>query len=174
MTPFAGVGVNVAMEDALHLARNIIASKPSWPTETERRSSLAAALAKYEAEMFVRAEDYAKQTWMYLGLFFHERGGIAMVEHFERMRAQEAAAADTVATTVAVAVAVEAKEATASETETEAETITKIDTETEPEIEPKMFTEEKKKKTELSQPISVSVSVEEIPVPQTEKLKPEV
>lgn len=100
MTPFAGVGVNVAMEDALHLARNIIASKPSWPTN--RRSGLATALAAYEAEMFIRAEDYAKQTWMYLGLFFHERGGIAMVEHFERIRAQEAAAAVTAAAAAAV------------------------------------------------------------------------
>ncbi|KAI4125439.1 MAG: hypothetical protein LQ338_004242 [Usnochroma carphineum] len=90
MTPFAGVGVNVAMEDALHLARNIVAAKDSWQTD---RLSLAAALQKYEADMWVRAEEYAKQTWMYLGLFFHERGGVAMVEHFERTRAQEAAAA---------------------------------------------------------------------------------
>ena len=86
MTPFAGVGVNVAMEDSLHLARNIITVKDSWQT------GLPAALQKYDADMFVRAEEYAKQTWMYLGLFFHERGGIAMVEHFERARAREAAA----------------------------------------------------------------------------------
>ena len=90
MTPFAGVGVNVAMEDALHLARNIIAAKDLWQTD---KSAMATALKEYEAEMFVRAEEYAKQTWMYLGLFFHERGGIAMVEHFERTRAQEAVAA---------------------------------------------------------------------------------
>ncbi|KAL9598757.1 MAG: hypothetical protein Q9179_003794 [Wetmoreana sp. 5 TL-2023] len=90
MTPFAGVGVNVAMEDALHLARNIVAAKDSWQTD---KSGIVIALQKYEADMFVRAEDYAKQTWMYLGLFFHERGGIAMVEHFEQTRAQEAAAA---------------------------------------------------------------------------------
>ena len=90
MTPFAGVGVNVAMEDALHLARNIVAAKHLWQTD---KSAMATALKEYEAEMFVRAEEYAKQTWMYLGLFFHERGGIAMVEHFEQTRAQEAVAA---------------------------------------------------------------------------------
>lgn len=90
MTPFAGVGVNVAMEDALHLARNIIAAKDLWETD---KSAMATALQKYETEMFVRAEEYAKLTWMYLGLFFHERGGIAMVEHFERTRAEEAASA---------------------------------------------------------------------------------
>ena len=84
MTPFAGVGVNVAMEDALHLARNIVAAKDLWQTD---KSAMATALKEYEAEMFVRAEEYARQTWMYLGLFLHERGGIAMVEHFERTRA---------------------------------------------------------------------------------------
>ena len=124
MTPFAGVGVNVAMEDALHLARNIIASKTSWVTE--HRSGLAAALQKYEAEMFVRAEDYAKQTWMYLGLFFHERGGIAMVENFERTRAQEAAAATAAATAAAAAAVVEGQEP-ASQTETVAEEKAKVD-----------------------------------------------
>lgn len=90
MTPFAGVGVNVAMEDALRLARHIIAAKESRETD---ELAFATALQRYEADMFVRAEEYAKQTWMYLDLFFHERGGIAMVEHFERTRAQEAAAA---------------------------------------------------------------------------------
>ena len=80
------------MEDALHLARNIIAA---WQTEEDKSAMVATALKDYEADMFVRAEEYAKQTWMYLGLFFHERGGIAMVEHFERTRAQEAAALPT-------------------------------------------------------------------------------
>ena len=105
MTPFAGVGVNVAMEDALHLARNIVAAKKDqWQTEDEK-SAMATALKDYEADMFARAEEYAKQTWMYLGLFFHERGGIAMVEHFERTRAQEAAAAAALPTDENVEVA---------------------------------------------------------------------
>jgi 2-polyprenyl-6-methoxyphenol hydroxylase-like FAD-dependent oxidoreductase len=91
MTPFAGVGVNVALEDALHLARNIIAHKGDWHAvpQADGRIGLAAALKEYEEAMFVRAEEFAKQTWMYLCLFFHERGGIAMVEHFEQTRAQD-------------------------------------------------------------------------------------
>jgi 2-polyprenyl-6-methoxyphenol hydroxylase-like FAD-dependent oxidoreductase len=95
MTPFAGVGVNAAMEDALHLARKIIGHKDNWSalSPAESRIGLAAALKDYEEAMFVRAEDFAKQTWMYLGLFFHERGGIAMVEHFEQTRAQDKATA---------------------------------------------------------------------------------
>ena len=95
MTPFAGVGVNVAMEDALHLARNIVGHKGdrSALPNTDSKLGLAAALNDYEEAMFSRAEDYAKQTWMYLGLFFHERGGVAMVEHFEQSRAQDKASA---------------------------------------------------------------------------------
>jgi 2-polyprenyl-6-methoxyphenol hydroxylase-like FAD-dependent oxidoreductase len=95
MTPFAGVGVNVAMEDALELAKAIIARKSNWEASTFHDSiSLSAAVKEYEIEVFVRAEKYAKETWMYLGLFFHERGGVAMVEHFEKVRAQEKANAE--------------------------------------------------------------------------------
>ena len=76
MTPFAGVGVNVAMEDALKLGRSIVTNKQA---SSFNRS---AAISAYEDEMFARAEVYAKETWMYLNLFFHERGGQAMWEHF--------------------------------------------------------------------------------------------
>ncbi|KAK2741489.1 hypothetical protein FQN57_005622 [Myotisia sp. PD_48] len=85
MTPFAGVGVNVAMQDALVLGRNIIKLR------NEGVKSFASAVSDYETEMFDRAEKYATQTMMYLGLFFHERGGVAMVEHFDRVKAKEAA-----------------------------------------------------------------------------------
>lgn len=197
MTPFAGVGVNVAMEDALHLARNIITSKSSW--STEHKSPLATALANYEAEMFIRAEDYAKQTWMYLGLFFHERGGIAMVEHFERIRAkeaQEAVAATAVgaaaAVGVAVAVAVEGQETTVSRTENETEsqiesesqtatesesqTATETESETQSESqsnsEPETEPESEKLNDEKPETTQAVVSVAEIsiaiPIPQTE------
>ena len=82
MSPFAGVGVNVAMEDALELALAII---------NEPRADLANAVQQYEKAMHSRVEEYAKQSWMFLNLFFHERGGAAMMEHFERVRAQEQA-----------------------------------------------------------------------------------
>lgn len=108
MTPFAGVGVNASMEDALHLARKIIGHKDDWNAlpPQESRTGLAAALREYEEAMFVRAEDFAKQTWMYLGLFFHERGGIAMVEHFEQAKAQEKATTDQETAAAAVLEAV--------------------------------------------------------------------
>lgn len=107
MTPFAGVGVNVAMQDALELARAIIASKSTWSSSDTfgAGSSLAAATKEYETAMFARAHKFAKETWMYLGLFFHQRGGIAMVEHFEQIKAQEKEAAAATAAAAAAAAA---------------------------------------------------------------------
>lgn len=92
ITPFAGVGVNVGMQDALELAEKLIthikasSERPHW--DAGRASSCIAA---YEEAMFDRAESYARQTMMYLDLFFHERGGKAMVEHFDRVKAAETA-----------------------------------------------------------------------------------
>ncbi|GKZ95734.1 hypothetical protein AnigIFM59636_009742 [Aspergillus niger] len=90
MTPFAGVGVNVGMEDALELARAIIARKSSWEDGQPfaGANSLSAAVGQYEQAMFPRAEGYARETWMYLNLFFNERGGHAMCEHFAKAKEQ--------------------------------------------------------------------------------------
>lgn len=73
MTPFAGVGVNVAMKDALQLAHAIC--EPD-------RVNLSDSLRKFEVEMWKRAKSNAEATMMYLDLFFNERGGVAMVEYF--------------------------------------------------------------------------------------------
>lgn len=109
-----GVGVNLAMQDALDLAESIIARKDQLQISGQNTSAeLSEAAQEYEESMYVRAEENANATWMYLGLFFHERGGVAMVEHFERVRAKERAEvearADALATesqpTAAVAVA---------------------------------------------------------------------
>ena len=57
MTPFAGVGVNAAMLDALELGRAIIHCKePADGTE------IASVLAEYEARLFPRGEAYAQKT----------------------------------------------------------------------------------------------------------------
>ena len=40
------------------------------------------ALRSYEEKMYKRAHEAAKMNKIYERLFFHERGGIAMVEHF--------------------------------------------------------------------------------------------
>jgi 2-polyprenyl-6-methoxyphenol hydroxylase-like FAD-dependent oxidoreductase len=53
MTPFAGEGVNMAMQDALELALSII----------EQPHDLAAAVASYEKGMFPRAEQVTQKTW---------------------------------------------------------------------------------------------------------------
>ena len=95
MTPFAGVGVNVAMEDALHLFESIHQRISTWLAPWEPSSvlpsdiSLSGAIREYETEMFARAERYAKETWMYLGYFFHEQGGQPMIDHFTRKRIQD-------------------------------------------------------------------------------------
>ncbi|KAI0814538.1 monooxygenase [Xylaria sp. FL0064] len=94
MAPFAGVGVNVAMEDALQLAQSLVTCKGicAKTALNTHEHHLSDAVRKYEGDMFVRAEAYAKETWMYLNLFFHERGGRPMCEHFanEKKRATEA------------------------------------------------------------------------------------
>ncbi|KAI1086599.1 hypothetical protein F5B19DRAFT_498210 [Rostrohypoxylon terebratum] len=87
MTPFAGVGVNVAMKDALDLAHSIIGKE----TELEQKDplSLDVRLPKFEVEMWARAKQNAEATMMYQDLFFHKRGGVAMVEHFAKRRLEE-------------------------------------------------------------------------------------
>ena len=81
MAPFAGVGVNVAMKDALDLAHAICRTA---------REKLSISLRQFEIEMWKRAKQDAEATMMYLDLFFNKRGGIAMVEHVAKKRQEEA------------------------------------------------------------------------------------
>ena len=53
MTPFAGEGVNVALHDSLLLSKEILA----------RIDDVDGAAAKYETEMFPRAETFQQATW---------------------------------------------------------------------------------------------------------------
>ncbi|KAH8725277.1 hypothetical protein GQ44DRAFT_707455 [Phaeosphaeriaceae sp. PMI808] len=55
MTPFAGVGVNVGMTDALVLAKEIV-------TVSKGEKNLDEAVLAYEKEMFPRAAKYAAKT----------------------------------------------------------------------------------------------------------------
>ncbi|KAH7408355.1 hypothetical protein DE146DRAFT_646045 [Phaeosphaeria sp. MPI-PUGE-AT-0046c] len=55
MTPFAGVGVNVGMTDALILAKEIVAA-------CKGEKTLDDAVQAYEKEMFPRAEKYMRKT----------------------------------------------------------------------------------------------------------------
>lgn len=98
MTPFAGVGVNVAMEDALSLANQIKQWKQNaWDKAGSSASAslLIDPIRAYEEEMFSRAQRYAEETMMYYDLFFHERGGVAMCEQFAKAKAEEKAKAKT-------------------------------------------------------------------------------
>ncbi len=62
MTPFAGVGVNLAMVDALDLAKAIISCGGD-------RDKIPDAVKAFEDEMLTRAEQFAKKT--YKGLVGH-------------------------------------------------------------------------------------------------------
>ncbi|KAL1856468.1 hypothetical protein VTK73DRAFT_8274 [Phialemonium thermophilum] len=70
MTPYAGEGVNVAMEDALKLARAITDGKPA---DGDGGDALDAAVVAYEEEMWPRAEKVARladellKLWMFSG-----------------------------------------------------------------------------------------------------------
>lgn len=55
MTPFAGVGVNVGMTDALVLAREIVAA-------VKGQKDVGEAIREYERGMWPRAEKYARKT----------------------------------------------------------------------------------------------------------------
>lgn len=73
MTPFAGVGVNLAMVDSLTLAKAVVECGNSG-------AHLAEAIKTYEEEMFVRAEQFARKT------------GKGLVNHFSAGGAEELAA----------------------------------------------------------------------------------
>jgi 2-polyprenyl-6-methoxyphenol hydroxylase-like FAD-dependent oxidoreductase len=67
MTPFAGVGVNVALADALDLAKALLKRKSSF--EADLHGNLANALQEYEGPMFERAKENMEKTMV--GLQFH-------------------------------------------------------------------------------------------------------
>lgn len=95
MCPFAGVGVNVGMLDALQCARAIIARKPEWDhlATFGEKQSLAAAIAEYEEEMFARSAKDAAKTMEYQNVFFNPVGAEYMVEYFGNIKAKEEATA---------------------------------------------------------------------------------
>ena len=65
MTPFAGVGVNVAMEDALQLAHAIIKCRAD-------RREMVEEVWEFEKAMFERAEKNARLTYKNLVRSFGE------------------------------------------------------------------------------------------------------
>lgn len=83
MTPFAGVGANVALADALSLARALLKRKDTFVADLH--SNLADALQEYEGPMFERAKENMEKTWV--GLQHHfSAGGIE--DRVRRLRAR--------------------------------------------------------------------------------------
>lgn len=89
MGPFAGVGVNLAMQDAMDLAMALIAYKD---TLVSNQQSLWDAIAVYEAKMFPRGQIYAQKTFENGKARFREDAPKGLVETFQRaMREREKA-----------------------------------------------------------------------------------
>ena len=81
MTPFAGVGVNVAMADALDLAKALLKNKEAF--EDDLSGSLKDALQEYETLMFKRAKENMEKTWIGLQNHFSATG---IDERVKRLR----------------------------------------------------------------------------------------
>ena len=85
MTPFAGVGVNVALADALSLARALIKRKNAPGLKVNVKQSVAEALREYEGMMFERAKENMSKTWEGLQQHFSKEG---IEERVRRLQAR--------------------------------------------------------------------------------------
>ena len=93
MTPFAGVGVNVALADALDLSRALLKRKGGWEANVDDlQPHLAEALREYEGKMFERGEENMVKTWKGLQHHFSAGGVEEWVGRLEgRAKMREAA-----------------------------------------------------------------------------------
>ena len=90
MTPFAGVGVNLALADALDLSRALLKRKGDFEVDLHRH--LTDALHEYEGSMFERAEENMVKTWAGLQHHFSARGIDERVKRLQgRAKMREAA-----------------------------------------------------------------------------------
>lgn len=77
MSPFAGEGANMALQDGAELAKSIVAHP----------GDLEAALAAYESPMFARAEEKARESAMGAEVLFRPGGPKPLVDFFADMAA---------------------------------------------------------------------------------------
>ena len=90
MTPFAGVGVNVGLADALDLARGLLKRKSKF--DADLPGNLAEALQEYEGPMFERAKDNMVKSWGGLQHHFSAHGIDERVKRLQgRAKQREAA-----------------------------------------------------------------------------------
>ncbi|KAK9454612.1 FAD/NAD(P)-binding domain-containing protein [Dipodascopsis uninucleata] len=83
MTPFAGVGVNVALTDAMCLAKALL----KWNIELSRGQFeyIDMAIREYEEPMFERAKIYMEKTMVGLNLHFSADGIDQRVKHMRKV-----------------------------------------------------------------------------------------
>ena len=80
MTPFAGQGVNLAMEDSLRLSESIIsacnalAASASAPSRDQIQTTLSTRVADFELDMFARASEIQQLTADSMQLMYFEPG----------------------------------------------------------------------------------------------------
>ena len=86
MPPYAGEGVNMAMLDALVLARQLL---------SERWNDTRSAIAAYEREMFARTSEIAKVTIRNTETFHSPSAGVQLVELFRGFAAERTALSAT-------------------------------------------------------------------------------
>lgn len=86
MTPFAGVGVNVALTDALDLARALLKRKHLFQAD-DFHANLNEALQEYESSMFIRAKENMEKTWIGLQNHFSADGIEQRVKRLEHGKA---------------------------------------------------------------------------------------
>ena len=81
MTPFAGVGVNTAMADALSLAKSLISKKDSFLAKIySDKHNISIAIKEYEIEMFERSKKAAMKTEQGLKGHFAKDGAELMLK----------------------------------------------------------------------------------------------
>ncbi|ATZ56357.1 hypothetical protein BCIN_13g01980 [Botrytis cinerea B05.10] len=83
MTPFAGVGVNVALNDAMLLTHALLKQKDNF--EADLKGSLKQAIEEYEEQMFVIAKKNMEKTYQGLKLHFSADGVDHMVARLQKM-----------------------------------------------------------------------------------------
>ena len=86
MPPYAGEGVNMAMLDALVLARQLL--REDW-------NAAQSAIAAYEREMFARTSEVAKITMRNTEMFHSPSAGEQLVDLFRGFAAERAALSAT-------------------------------------------------------------------------------
>ncbi|KAI9276488.1 putative monooxygenase [Umbelopsis sp. AD052] len=88
MTPFAGVGVNIAMADALDLAQHILSCRDGFNSKSDEnlQDALAEAIQKFEASMFARAKPNALKSTNGLRGHFSAGGAEEFAERIHRLK----------------------------------------------------------------------------------------